>query len=532
MKSGLPPTVVVSAKPTRSYSLCFSLVQLVTACILPAAFASAVVVTINYRLQHDQTLHQTEMLANQVASALERELSALESGLKVLATTPQIVRGDLAAFYDLAAEAVRAQIVYSYVVTDRDGRQHLNTVVPWGEPLPESGTPDKLQRVFTERRPVVADLFEGPITGRPVLTLGVPVERNGDVVYSLNIGLSPERIQKLLTDQSLPQDWHAIVQDSTDTVIASSSSQAPWTTGDALPEVLRGSPTNGGTAVRTAQLDALDEMLLATRAVGGYDWSVTIIAPRSGFTDHLRTQVFWIGAGTLLALFLGGLLALRIARRVVAAVKGLNEAARAIGTERPVVLPNVRLQETDAVTEAIVHASRTAAEIQHMAHHDALTGLANRWLFDELLQHEVASALRRGGPLVVLAVDLDGFKTVNDLYGHAAGDRVLQEVATRIQSSLRSADAVARMGGDEFSVLLADSDEPNARQTAARLLARLSEPYTGIDCPISASIGGAVFRGQGDTPQALSMRADDCMYAAKRGGKNRVCFDLDAPTRQ
>lgn len=527
MNSGLPPTVIDKGKPARSYSLCFSLVQLVTACILPAALASTVVVALNYRLQQDQTSHQTAMLANQVASALERELSALESGLKILATTPQIARGNLADFYDLAAEAVRAQIVHSYVVTDREGRQLLNTLVRWGEPLPDSGTPDKLQRVFTERRPVIADLFEGPVTGDPVLTMGVPVERNGDVVYSLNIGLSPERIQKLLADQSFPQNWYAIVKDSTDTVIASSG-EAPWTTGDALPVVLRGGPTNGIPAVRTAQLDTPDEMLVATRAMGDYNWSVTVVAPRSDFTDHLRTQVFWISAGTLLALCLGAMLALRIARRVVAAVKGLNEAARAIGTHRPVVLPTIRLQETDAITEAIVHASRTAAEIQHMAHHDALTGLANRWLFDELLQHEVASALRRGTTFVVLALDLDGFKAVNDRYGHAAGDLVLREVAECIQSELRSADAAARMGGDEFSMLLVDSDEHSARQAAERLLSRLSEAYNGTDTPISASIGGAVFRGAGDTPKAVSMRADDCMYAAKRAGKNRACFDLDA----
>jgi diguanylate cyclase (GGDEF)-like protein len=152
---------------------------------------------------------------------------------------------------------------------------------------------------------------------------------------------------------------------------------------------------------------------------------------------------------------------------------------------------------------------------------DALTGLANRHLFED----RVARAVRAGGPtgrVAVLCLDLDEFKTVNDSLGHAAGDALLVAVATRLRTCVRPGDTVARLGGDEFAVLLTDTDEPGARAVADRILSSLRAPFfvEGKEIFTGVSIGHASSIDQEDAG-AILRSADAALYAAKRGGKRR-----------
>ena len=184
---------------------------------------------------------------------------------------------------------------------------------------------------------------------------------------------------------------------------------------------------------------------------------------------------------------------------------------------------------------------RAAAErIHRLAHHDALTGLANRMLLYERLSDAIARARRADGTLAVLCLDLDGFKAVNDLHGHAAGDRLLREAAARLGRSVRETDTVARLGGDEFVVLQTDPAQPAAaRALAERLVAALAEPYElGVgdaQGAVTASIGVALFPGDGDDPDALLHNADTALYRAKWAGKNGSAFfqpEMDRELRE
>lgn len=168
------------------------------------------------------------------------------------------------------------------------------------------------------------------------------------------------------------------------------------------------------------------------------------------------------------------------------------------------------------------------ARVHHRAYHDPLTELANRALFYELVQHQLAVAEREGGQLSILAIDLDNFKVVNDEEGHAAGDRLLEAVARRIESTIRASDAAARMGGDEFSILLVDADQASAQETAQRLVLELAKPYEGIATGVSASIGIAVYPAAGRDLGELLEQADRALYAAKRAGRN-TCTLADCP---
>jgi diguanylate cyclase (GGDEF)-like protein len=173
---------------------------------------------------------------------------------------------------------------------------------------------------------------------------------------------------------------------------------------------------------------------------------------------------------------------------------------------------------------------RTNAErVFRLAHHDPLTGLANRTLLAERVEDALARARRAGSKLAVLCLDLDGFKAVNDLHGHAVGDSLLREVASRLQRSVRDIDTVARLGGDEFVVLQIDPVQPrSARQMADRLVAILAEPCDlGIEDTrpmVTASIGVALFPDDGATVDELLRNADTALYRAKWSGKNGAAF--------
>jgi diguanylate cyclase (GGDEF)-like protein/PAS domain S-box-containing protein len=164
-------------------------------------------------------------------------------------------------------------------------------------------------------------------------------------------------------------------------------------------------------------------------------------------------------------------------------------------------------------------------QIRYLAYHDALTGLPNRFLFEDRLSHAMSVARRDRQEVALMFVDLDQFKPVNDCFGHHVGDKLLQEVARRLKECLRDSDTAARIGGDEFVVLLPNVESlPGATLVAEKILAKLRQVFEldGYQIHISASIGLAISGGSGDNEKDLTRRADAAMYQAKSSGRNHV----------
>ncbi len=167
-------------------------------------------------------------------------------------------------------------------------------------------------------------------------------------------------------------------------------------------------------------------------------------------------------------------------------------------------------------------------ELRHMAQHDVLTGLPNRALFHDRVQQELAAAKRHGRRFALVFMDLDNFKPINDNYGHAVGDLVLQEAARRLQRVLRSSDSVGRVGGDEFVVLLGDligTETETVLALAERLRQEVGLPYkvdAGRELIVSCSLGVAVYPEDGADELTLTRRADEAMYQAKDNGRDKV----------
>ena len=162
-------------------------------------------------------------------------------------------------------------------------------------------------------------------------------------------------------------------------------------------------------------------------------------------------------------------------------------------------------------------------ELRIAALHDALTGLANRALFSDRLERAVAYARRTRHRFAVVMLDLDGFKDVNDRFGHPAGDALLRATATRLQAAVRESDTVARLGGDEFGMVLFDTDRDGATGVVTKLRVELTRNVFLDDAEVSAGVsaGVAVFPDDATDPESLLRTADNAMYADKRERESR-----------
>lgn len=222
------------------------------------------------------------------------------------------------------------------------------------------------------------------------------------------------------------------------------------------------------------------------------------------------------------------LLGERLRTQIDAELRQLSEAAHARLARTALVAFGLGGALMAATLHALLATRRQLGAWQHRicdleyeATHDPLTQLPNRRFFVHCAGYGLAQALRDRRPAGVLLLDLDGFKAVNDRYGHAAGDRLLVEIATRLQLALRESDLLARLGGDEFAILTTTAGTPDELEHfATRLLTTLHTPQPDAagEVPVSASIGIAHLPGHGHDIHALLKAADTAMYEAKRSG--------------
>ena len=209
--------------------------------------------------------------------------------------------------------------------------------------------------------------------------------------------------------------------------------------------------------------------------------------------------------------------------RLQQALAQLNElddvlAASEIEPSKALKSISVFAEAVSDLRQKLVRLEQEVTRAHHMAYHDNLTGLPNRILLHDRLEQAIAHAARRDSQLGLLFIDLNRFKVVNDRFGHIAGDKLLQQAAKRMLECIRGEDTACRYGGDEFVILLSELDgEKSAGEVAQKIHAALAEPYA-IDnqlIEITASIGVAVYPGDGNSQEDLITRADSAMYLFK-----------------
>ena len=323
----------------------------------------------------------------------------------------------------------------------------------------------------------------------PVVAMGVPVEVGGQTkaIFVGYMRLNPSPLETYVEHLHAGRTGRFYVVDSAGDVVAGTDPSSVGTNlGQhravaALAKGLSGSYTGGGLQVSYSPYE-----------VAG--WSGMTTQSASEFFGPIRSGNLRIGIA-LLAL-------LAVASAVIIVLGYKQEVARR------------RFQEL----------------LAHQAYHDGLTGLANRSLLHSRLQQAVARARRQGAGVALLYLDLDGFKPVNDSQGHEVGDALLVSVGERLRTSVRLEDTVARIGGDEFAILMEDVDDPaDARQAAERVVAEIARPFEVLErtVGVGVSVGVAFSAAGADDGESMLRDADLAMYRAKDAGKSAYVFAGD-----
>jgi diguanylate cyclase (GGDEF)-like protein len=495
---------------------------LVIACVIPATLMAALLISYNYQRERSRQLRDSMATARALMSALDRELAGVQSALFALATSPDLSSNELSAFYDQAKDVLPVLIANNIVLIDANGQQLINTFRPFGTVLP-SATPRQLQRIFETGLPVITGLFDGPVVGEPVLATGVPVRRGNRIIYSLNAGISPKRLSGILTGQRLSPEWIAAIFDSTGTVVSRTREMNRFLGKTGAPALIKRMREVAEDSLETTTLEGIPVVTVFSRSAVS-QWTVAIGIPTRGLIGELWHLLWGLVLGLVLVLLSSLAVAWALGGRISRSINGLCGPALALGSGEAVTVPLLHLAEADEVGQSLIKASQMLQEARHRGHHDALTGLANRVLFDQIVDHQLLICARNGDPLAVLYIDLDGFKSVNDTHGHATGDELLREVAARLKSGIRSSDLAARLGGDEFAIVLVNTGIRAAATAAGKLADGVSAPYRigQLTIEISASIGVASYPDSGTSSEALLHSADQTMYKAKSARNEKL----------
>lgn len=500
----------------------FSLVMLALGCVLPLA-AMATFLTFSYYDREQAQLHDTAIgRARAMASSVDNQFAAVEAALQALAISPSLQVDDIAGFYALARVALPNIGAEQILLFDASERMLFSTQRPFGQRLPDAATPPALKRLWASGKPGVSDLFLGRVVKHPVVVVTLPVRRSGSIVYFLNASFAPQMLAHVLTNQKMPDTWRATITDSTGSIAARTHGIDKLQGKKVVPALLDRMAVADEGAFGTVNLDGIPVLTVYSRSPLTR-WTVVIGMPLAEITFGLRRTLTALIAATCAALAIALGLAFFIGGRIARSISALTAPAKALGSGAPLVIGQLHIREAVDVSNALEEAAAVLRKAQHASHHDNLTGMPNRELFQIVVEQQLELSIREATKLAILYIDLDGFKTVNDTQGHAAGDELLSAVAMRISHSIRNSDFAARLGGDEFAVALIRTSLEDAAAIAAKLIDAISQPYPLIQGRplVSASIGISAYPASGTDADSLMKRADRAMYTAKALGKGR-----------
>ncbi|MBV9747769.1 MAG: PAS domain S-box protein, partial [Acetobacteraceae bacterium] len=350
-----------SAPAARAWPVRAYLLLLLATVILPSLAFGGVLLAQIARSERARITAGTLAAAERTADALDRELAGMTAALHALAASPSLETGDLAAF-DAQARSAAAALGDQIVLIQPSGQEAINTRLPPGEPPPRAGDFDPARQAFRTGRTVVSDLFVGATARAPIVTVNVPVLRDGPggrvARYVLALALQPERLAGLLREQALPKGWVISVVDSRDVVVARSSEQERYA-GHVATADLRAHATGadgtwtGTTLDGAAVLAAYDRLRLA-------NWRVAVGVPLDRVEGPLHAILLALGAGGSAVILVSGVLAWAIARRIEVPLRQVALQAARLG--RGEALPDLGplgLREGDRIAAVLARSGRT-----------------------------------------------------------------------------------------------------------------------------------------------------------------------------
>jgi diguanylate cyclase (GGDEF)-like protein len=481
----------------------------------------------------------TAQLARIAELDMTRILEGAHQLLATIAKLPQDYGWDARACSVIAATA-DSDFEYDHITAvDRNGARQCGSsrLLRNGTPIPDQ---ELFDRIVTTAGFSVGSYGVGLASGNDVLRIGYPViDKTGTVVGAVYAGINLTWLNTAIDQWKLGEKAVVYITDRNGIQIA----RHPDTLGVGQPIAYNLKPFLSAASAGTAEVtDPRGETELygyvPVKAGPSGGLAVFVGRDQQQIVSDINRSIWLNVAAVLIGLLVSGVFALIYVRRflarpfqnlltVAARWRNGDWSARAGATSGIPEFDRLALAFDRMATEV----SSRETKISWMARYDNLTGLANRSVFAEALQHEIARARRDGTGFAVLYLDLDHFKDINDTLGHPIGDQLLQSVADRLRSAVRQTDTVSRFGGDEFALIATNLQQPaEAANLAVKVLAAISKPalIQSMEVRSGASIGIAVYGPDSENTETLLSHADIALYRAKSEGRGTYRFFTDA----
>jgi PAS domain-containing protein len=335
---------------------------LVLTCLVPGLVGVGVLFEQMYRNAREQTGKDTLLTARAMVLATDAELTKAQSVAVALATSSLLGAGDLQSFHGRAGALLRSEgIGANVVLSDARGRPLLDTLRPFGEPLPGHGNPEQLRRVFETARPAMSNVFVSGTTGKPMMTVDVPVVVDGNIVYVLSVVLAPQSFDRLLRSQDLPADWVSSITDRNGTTVARSKQADRLVGTQASPALRQHLLAASEGAFDTVTRDGVESVAAYSRSAAS-GWTVAIAVPQAALWAPWKRRLVQTGIGMFLLFALGCFLAWRQGGRIAVSVRRLTDVALAMQRDATPAIPPLHFAEAEIAAQAIQQSAQSLAD--------------------------------------------------------------------------------------------------------------------------------------------------------------------------
>ncbi|MBY0430430.1 MAG: cache domain-containing protein, partial [Rhodospirillales bacterium] len=285
--------------------------------LVPAVIACGIAVLFTYSHERQRSEENLLRTAQALAESVDRELDSIVLRLQALATSPSLQSGDMQAFWQQASQAVREDGMWVVLIT-QGGQQVLNTLKPFGEPLPhhtvESSIGHVVEHIFSRKSPSVSDVFTGPVTGKPTLGIAVPVTgRNGEILYSLFMGILPSALKNVVSSASLPKEWLAAAFDTQPVIVARSRDPEPYIGTAPVPALVQAMASSATGIINANSREGQPTRVAYSRSPK-YGWYFAVGVPKAELAAAVFQTILLFLAIALALLTIGAVLALGFGR--------------------------------------------------------------------------------------------------------------------------------------------------------------------------------------------------------------------------
>ncbi len=325
----------------------------VLSCIMPATLGLCLLVFQFYENVRSQLERDALQTVRALTAAVDRDLSICANVALALATSHDLAVGDLSAFQAQATSLLRDGFLGStFVLSDESGQQVVNTARRFGEPLPRQGNPDLLRQVFETGKPHISDIFLGSVQKRPLVSVDIPVWRDGKVRYDLSVGILPERLGKVLSEQRLPPGRIVAIFDTKGVIVARTHMADKFVGQKGAPAVIEKIQQATEGTVSTTTVEGISVYVTFNRSLTT-GWTVALGIPKAELTTELLHSITLVPLIVLGLLLSGFWMAWILGGRIGRSVRALRAPAYALGSGQPVVVPPGYFQEEYEVAQVL-----------------------------------------------------------------------------------------------------------------------------------------------------------------------------------